>query len=1151
MMRKNLRQSIVKSLGRYIAIVAIIALGAGIFVGLLSTRTDMIATCQQYTDQQNMFDLRLLNTYGWTQEDVYDVSNLPGVVDAEGTVGLDVLLYKEEGKDSVYHLLSMPETVNNIQLIEGRMPQNSNECLADGYYASGITIGTEYTVSDANDEDTLDALCHDTYTVVGLVSSPLYMNMERGNTSLGNGSIASYLYLPADGFNVDYFTEIYVTILGDYAVYSDEYNDALDNAVETVEPVVQKLADQRYEQILKDAQAEYTDGMAQYEDGLKEYQDGKAEAEEKFVEAEKELDDNEDLLKTQRQALEDGKQQLEDAEILLNESSKTIISSRQDLADAESDTYAQLADANAQLLENYKTVISNLREVESGLTQINSGLTQIDSGIIQLESGLEQISSGISQIDTMISLIDTAANALQSTLDGLNELPVKDEEAIAKLEEQLLQLQQKRDSYAQQRQELVDSQTTYSAQLEDLKAQQEALQQQKAELESTQSTLNAALDTINAGFMETQNEQTQAANQFSAAKSKLEAAQLEIENGLTELDQKRQELEAGEATLAEAEEKLAGGRAALEESREETSQTLREAKQELDDAKQELLDAREEIDGLQPATAYVLTRNTNVGYVSLESDSDIVAGVSRVFPAFFLLVAALVCITTMTRMVNEERTQIGTLKALGYSNQSIISKYLAYSGSAAIVGCGLGVLIGSVVFPQIIWKAYSIMYNVSDWVIMKFDWPLCLAVVVAYTAVAMFVTWYCCRWELREVPAELMRPKAPTTGKKIWMERLPVWKHIRFLNKVAIRNVFRYRQRLAMMLLGIGGCTALLVTGFGLRDSISSIVDYQFEEVTVYDMSVTFGEAQSEEQQEHIYETVGRKVDGLLFYHQGSMELDFDNRVKDTQLLVSDERLADYMDLHQDKTSLAMPGLGEVLVSVGTAEALNLDTGDVITLRNSDMDTLTLTVSGIFDNMVNSYVIVSNETWEAQIGEPVELQSALVNVSESYDVHEVSAAISGMDDVLNVTVSVDLADRVSSMMDALDLVVITIVICAGLLAVIVLYNLTNININERVREIATIKVLGFRSDESAAYVFKENLGLSMMGALPGLVGGKYLLDFVMSQIKLDMVWMTARPTVFSYLLSVAMTILAACAVDVFFYFKLERINMAEALKPAE
>ena len=461
----------------------------------------------------------------------------------------------------------------------------------------------------------------------------------------------------------------------------------------------------------------------------------------------------------------------------------------------------------------------------------------------------------------------------------------------------------------------------------------------------------------------------------------------------------------------------------------------------------------------------------------------------------------------MARMVAEERTQIGTFKALGYSESAIIGKYLLYAGSAAVLGCGFGVLFGSVVLPMILWDVYGILLNVTPDLVLKLDVPLCSAVVLSYTGAMLAVTWFCCHRTLREVPAELIRPKAPTSGKKIFLEYLPFWKHISFLNKVMLRNIFRYRQRMLMMLLGIGGCTALLLTGFGLRDSIVNTVPHQFGEVALYDMEIYFTGGQSEEDQKAFREEFRGDVQGVHFFYQTSAELDFEDGTGELSMIITDSGITEFMNFKQNDELLPAPGAGEVYITVGIAERIGIKIGDTVTIRDSNMKPLTLKVGGIFANSVQNYAVIAPETVESQWGSVPSSQMAYAKIRDYTDGHAIAAKMSKLENVMNVSITQDLIHTVTNMLQALDTIVVVIVMFAGALAFIVLYNLTNININERVREIATIKVLGFRAQESAAYVFKENLLLTGMGMVLGLFMGKWLLDFVISQIKVDIIWL--------------------------------------------
>ena len=459
--------------------------------------------------------------------------------------------------------------------------------------------------------------------------------------------------------------------------------------------------------------------------------------------------------------------------------------------------------------------------------------------------------------------------------------------------------------------------------------------------------------------------------------------------------------------------------------------------------------------------------------------------------------------------------------------------------------------LGSVAFPVVLWQAYKIILVVTPNILLRFDWRMALSVTALYTLAMLAVSWYCCHRALQEVPAELIRPKAPGAGKKLLIERIPLWEHVSFLNKVAIRNIFRYRQRLVMMLLGIGGCTALLMTGFGIRDSIAKIVDVQFREVTRYDLAVNFRSGQTERQQEQFRKAMEEDAEEILFFHQVNGTIETDSQSRDIYILAAGEQIGDFLDFHWGKEPVALPGENEVLLSSGMAEILDIQIGDSVVLRNPDLQELRVTVSGIYENHIYNYALVTPETIRQQWGREPEMQTAYVRVQEGRNPDNAGAAASGLDGGSNVMVSQQIAESVDGMMSALDLVVVVVVLCAGALGVIVLYNLTNININERIREIATIKVLGFNARETGMYVFKENLVLSAFGVLAGIPMGKLLLEFVISQIKIEMIWIKPLLTMPSLLASVILTICSALVVDCLFYSSLDRINMAEALKSVE
>ncbi len=1143
--RRDLRRSIRKSAGRYLAILAIIALGSGFLVGLRSVRGDMMATAQSYIDKQALFDLRVLNTYGYTREAVDALGAQPGIGAAEGAISMDALLRSEDAEeDAVFRLLSLPSRINVPELQAGRMPQRPGECLADGFYYTQGDIGKTLTLSQANEADTLERLTVEEFTIVGLCSSPLFLNFERGSTTLGKGSLAAYLYVPESAFDLDgVYTEVDLKLDRDYPMYDAAYDRRLTDTADTLEPLAQELAQERYETVKNEAEKQLREGQEEYEEGLRTYETQRDQAQAELRKAKEQLDQGEAELQSKELEWQNGQAALEAGQAQIDGGNKQLKEGEIQLQQQKAQTYQQFADTQAQLTKQYT-------QASQGLTQVEEGLGQLETGLGQLESGLAQIETGLEQLELSLHLTDTGLTAARQLLEVVQKRLEADPEDQGLLDSKQ-ELEQRIQDLEAQQAELKAQQEEALTQQKALTEQKTALEAQQTELKAQQSQVQAGMDQIQDGLRQLDSARNQAADQFQVAQATLEANRLELERAQAELDENRQQLESGKKQLDDARKELESGRKTYEEHERKAESELKEAKEALEDARQRLEEGRQALEEMTEPDTYLLDRNTNVAYVCYESDADIVEGISRVFPLFFFLVAALVCITTMNKMVDEERTQIGVMKALGYGSGAITAKYLVYSGSASLLGCVLGVSAGSVIFPSAIWQGYRIMYNFASQIQLTFQLPLCALIVCSYTGCMLAVTWFCCRRELAEVPAELIRPKSPKAGKRLLLERLPLWRRLSFLRKVSIRNIFRYRKRLVMMLLGVGGCAALVVTGFGIRDSIAGMADYQFREVTIYDMSVAFSENQSLEDQEAFLEGCAGVVQEALFLHESTADFTAGSKTKSVHFLASPGELTGFVSLHRDQEPVAFPGKGQAVISKGLAETMDLQVGDAALLRTPEMDTLSVTISGIFDNNVYHYVLVSMDTVQEQWRTTPSVNTAYVKVPENQPAQESATTVSQQADVLSVMLCQDMAQRVSSMMKSLDYIVALVVLSAAALAFIVMYNLTNINITERIREIATIKVLGFYPKESAAYVFREGMALTAMGCALGMVAGKLLHAFIIHQVRVDMVYFAPRISWTSYLWAVLLTFLFACIVDFFLYFKLERINMAEALKSVE
>ena len=645
---------------------------------------------------------------------------------------------------------------------------------------------------------------------------------------------------------------------------------------------------------------------------------------------------------------------------------------------------------------------------------------------------------------------------------------------------------------------------------------------------------------------------------LDAQRNQLESSEAELTAGEKQLAAAKQELSSQEKQLNEQEQKLADAEKELADGQKEYEDGLQTLDEKTADAKEEIADAQKQIDEIQEPDVYVLGRDTNIGYASYENDSMIVAGIAKVLPFFFFLVAALVCMTTMNRMVEEQRTQIGVLKALGYSEARIMGKYLFYAGSAAGIGSVIGFLIGSTIFPTVIWNAYKIMYHMGDYELM-FDPGLAAASLAVALLCSVGVTWLTCRYELMSTAANLIRPKSPKSGRRVWLEHIPLlWNHMSFLAKVSVRNVFRYKQRFFMMVIGIGGCTALLVTGYGIKDTIADIADMQYEEVQLYDMSATLKEGYPDADAADFSELTGAlsgsSKDWMPFC-EISMDLTGRSGVKTANVVIPQDTGAaqEYIRLRTEEgEDIPWPGEEEAVISAKLARKCGIRVGDTVTLRTEDGEKLKVKVAALSRNYIYNYVYISPETWKLDNGSDPVYKSIYIHALEGAQENwELSEKLLACDVVSAVAVNADMLSQINKMMGSLDAVVLLVILCAGALAFIVIYNLTNINITERIREIATVKVLGFFRNETSSYVFRENWVLTAIGIAVGLVLGVFLHSFVMDQIRVDMVSFDTYISPLSYVYSIILTFAFNGCVNLFMSVRLERINMAESLKSVD
>ena len=787
---------------------------------------------------------------------------------------------------------------------------------------------------------------------------------------------------------------------------------------------------------------------------------------------------------------------------IVEEANEALADARQQVSDAETELEDGKAQAEAELADARK--------------QLEDAQAEVDSGRQEIEASREQLESSRRQLEDSQTQVDQGQEELNNNIDALND------------------------------------------QIDELNTAKE----QYNTLAASGATDDVTMATLNAMYEEIQNGETaiaQAQAQIDAAKAELESGQEQINSGWDQINAGEQELADAEAQLAEAEAEIADGWEEYYEGESEAEAEIADGEQKIADAKEELEDAENEINDLEKPEWYIYDRSNLPEYSGYGENADRMRAIGEVFPVIFFLVAALISLTTMTRMVEEQRTQIGTLKALGYERHSIAGKYLGYALLATVSGSIVGILFGEKVFPYIIINAYGIMYQHMNDIVIPYNLEYGLGAAAAALASTLLATIFSCYKELREQAAELMRPPTPKQGQRVLMERVKfIWKRLNFSWKASIRNLVRYKKRLFMTIFGIGGCMALMLVGFGLKDSIFAIVDIQYGEIQLYDGNIILSDDATEEEKSNIIKELGKdskmagSTEGLLAQitvgngeEQFDVYLDVPKNVEEfSEFVVLQDRITN--------GTYELDDSGAVLTEKMATE-LGVEPGDTITIHDEDKGDLEVEISAVCENYMGHYLYMTPTYYEKVYGEKPDYNSIFYKTSDriTEEAERIGEEALTLPGALSVSYTTDLREQVDNMLGALDEVIVVLIISAGMLAFVVLYNLNNINITERQRELATLKVLGFYNGEVAMYVYRENIVLTVLGAIFGIVLGKFLHGFIIVTVEIESVMFGRNIDLSSFVYGFLLTILFSLLVNGVMYFKLKKINMVESLKSVE
>lgn len=1073
---KDIFREIKISLGRFLSILCIVAIGVAFFAGIKASAPDMKNSADTYFDKYNVQDIQVYSTIGLTKKDVAAIKKIKGVKSVQPSFSMDTLS-QIDSTQMVIKVISygIDQKMNKIRVVEGRMPERENECLVEASSATNKLYGTFHIgdtikLQSGTDEVLSKSLKHTKYKIVGTCYNPNYLSYEKGSSNIGSGTVNSFIYIQNTNVLKDYYTEVDVCVKGakDLDCYSDEYFDVVDPVLKKIKKISNKQIDAR---------------IQSYQSELDEK---KQEANDKFKDAENQFNDAQNKI-------DSGLSEIQSNELKLQ-------NSKDQINQGWNEYYA-----NLQLLDNIPTLQNAIAQIEESEKKLPELLSQKE----QVENGLQQINAE-GDLNTKRTLIQNAIDFIDIALKKLENYPdSSDAETIR------IKLNEKKE-LLQGQLSLIDQAIA-----------------KKAELEAILPQIQSGIEQIQAGVAKKAELQSQL-NQLLNAKNELNNAYVSLING--------------QAQYEDGISKIEDAKNELNKSIEQLTLSKAEFNIQKHDALRELSDAQLEIDKME-GKWIVLDRNSHYSYRDYGACADRMDGIAKVFPVFFFLVAALVCMTTMTRMVDEQRNEMGTLKALGYSKLQIASKYIIYALIASILGSILGCSLGMYLFPTVIFNAWNTLYNI-DQIKFLFQPGLILLASGSVTGITLLATLYSIYSELIEMPSQLMRPKAAKAGKKILLERISfIWKRLSFLQKVTARNIFRYKKRFFMTIIGIAGCSALLVAGFGINDSISDIVNQQYNVIYHYDATVS---AKTSEITSQIKFLKGVKD----VYEEDHLAVTTKIENKDisttVHIISNDKKFKDFCTLFNGNKEFDLDD-SSVLISQKMATKLNKKAGDTIKIKDANNKVIKAKIKGVFTNYVGHHIYASESLYKSWNTSAKTTHIYLIKSKKTTKKFErnLGNKIMNIDGVQSVTFYSSLQKNFKDMIKSISYIVVVLVISAACLAFVVLYNLSNVNISERKREIATIKVLGFTRKEVDAYINRETILLTILGSLIGLGIGIGLHHLIMNLAEMDDIMFGRTINSISYVISFVMTIGFNAIINLCMHKKLNNIQMVESLKAVE
>ncbi len=1192
---KNTFREIRNTKARFFSIMLIIALGVGFFAGIKSTAPSMYRLAEDYYRDNNLMDYRIVSTVGFDKKDVEAISETDGVTDVMPSYCCEVLETAENGGE-IIHLMALPKEdgknkeLNKVVLKKGRLPKKTGEIAIE----NGVFSDVKYTLGDtvelsptAGDTDVREELTTLKYKIVGIVESPLYISYQRGTTTVGDGKIDQYMYIPRENFSLQRYTELYVKTKAsdNYSAFSDTYEKEIDKFTSVLKDKGNVQCDDfsinvigKAEKDLQDAKNKY---RTEHSNAYGKLAEGKKKLQTAQSEFNRKIKNGENKLKTTLEKIEKGEQ---------------------DLAFAKDKYYSEIAQAEIKINDSqekidkanieYKEAKKKFdKEIKKAQSKIDKGWDSYNSAYDEFKNNQEpQLVERIQLLERTIELFETDYNDLPDTITKKDIKNIKkilenmDEQDLSNLTELLnseIDIESDFGDTGESLSQIVSEMSTQDMEESWSNLATKYLPQAKKSLKELKSQYSKALSKFKQSESKIEKAQSVLDEKKNSGEEKLNKAKNEIDSGKEKVAAAKKELETqknnGYNKIVKAEEKLSNAKSQYNSGTKELKKQKTAGEKRLKtalanykkqktnadkkfaQARQKIKEAQRELDSINQPQWYIFNRDDNPGYSTFSQNADRLDAVASVFPVFFLLVAVLVCVTTMTRLIEEKRTEIGTFKALGYSNFSIIMKFVIYSLFAGLIGSGIGIAAGIFTMPYIIYNAYKIMFYIGDITLVPHIPSIIIGVCAAVVCTTM-VSVIVCVGSLKQKPAATMRPKAPKAGKRIFLEHIkPLWGHMNFTAKLTSRNLLRYKSRLSMTVIGVAGCCALIVAAFGLLNSFEPLTHDQFEKIYKYNTIVVAKDKGTKRDLKGITDIVSQdsNVKAYSLAVQEEAQVNFKGEKKDDgvylEVIEDSENIESIVSLHRrkDKKKLNLTDTG-VLINEKLSEEMGIAVGDYIKI-SSDSGKSEVKVQGIYEQYINNFIYMTPALYKNLYGNEAKYNMVDVVLGDTSEKAENSFSQRCLDDSRIVAVSYtnSMLNDFRNMLNSLNMVVLVMIVCAAALAFVVLYNLTNINIAERVREIATFKVLGFYNKETAAFIYIENIVLTLLGIGIGLVMGNFLTGFIVQTVEVDNIMFGRDIFVSSYLYAMGLTMLFSLLVLFVMKFKIKAVDMVESLKSVE